>query len=73
MGIFNLGDLRTYSTYRHFLRYYLAFVGPVYTGDMQLAREYEALPEVQAMPLYPAEGSVKTVNGAVVVKLNERG
>ena len=70
VGIFNLGDLRTYSTYRHFLRYYLGFTGTVFTGDSQTAREYEALQDVRAMSLYPGEGSVKVVEGAVVVRIN---
>jgi hypothetical protein len=28
----------------------------------------ETMPEVQAMPSYPADGSVQIINGAVVVK-----
>lgn len=70
VGIYDLGDLRTYFTYQHFLRYFLAFTDPVYTGDSEMAALYAAKPEVQAMPLYPRQGSVMTVDGAVVVKLN---
>ena len=70
VGIYDLGDLRTYFTYQHFLRYFLAFTDPVYTGDSETAEQYAEKPEVQSMPLYPRQGSVKVVDGAVVVKLN---
>ena len=70
VGIFDLGDLRTFFTYRHFLRYFLAFTDPVYTGDSETAALFARKPEVEAMPLYPRQGSVKVVDGAVVVKLN---
>ena len=70
VGIYDLGDLRTYFTYQHFLRYFLAFTDPVYTGDSEMAALYAQKPEVRAMPLYPRQGSVMTVDGAVVVKLN---
>ena len=35
---------------------------------IQNAEKYERLPEVLAMPRYPADGSVRIVNGAVVVR-----
>ena len=70
VGIFDLGDLRTFFTYRHFLRYFLAFTDPVYTGDSETAALFAQKPEVLAMPQYPRQGSVKVVEGAVVVKLN---
>ena len=70
VGIYDLGDLRTYFTYQHFLRYFLAFTDPVYTGDSETAALYAEKPGVRAMPLYPRQGSVMTVDGAVVVKLN---
>ena len=70
VGIYDLGDLRTYFTYQHFLRYFLAVTDPVYTGESETAEQYAEKPEVQAMPLYPRQGSVKVVDGAVVVKLN---
>lgn len=70
VGIFNLGDLRTYFTYRHFLRYYTGFTGPVFTGDSETATTLAATEEVQAMPCYPRDGSVRIIDGKVVVKLN---
>jgi len=71
VGIYDLGDLRTYFTYQHFLRYFLAVTDPVYTGESETAEQYAEKPEVQSMPLYPRQGSVKVVDGAVVVKLND--
>ena len=70
VGIFNMGDLRTFFTYRYFLRYYLGFTGPVFTGDSEMAWRYAAMGQVRAMPLYPQPGSVQVIDGAVVVKLN---
>ena len=36
------------------------------------SRDYAVLPEVEAMPLFPAQGSVAMVEGTVVIKLSER-
>ena len=73
VGIFNMGDLRTQFTYSVFLRAYLGFAGPVFTGDSETARAYAATAAVRAMPLYPRAGSVRVLDGAVVVvKLNEK-
>lgn len=73
VGIFDLGDLRSFFTYRHFLRYFLAFTDPVYTGDSETAARFSEMEEVKAMPLYPRQGSVRVVENAVVVKLNGAG
>lgn len=70
VGIFNMGDLRTFFTYSYFLRYYLGFSNPVYTGNSERARSLADTERVQAMPLYPLAGSVQVMDGAVVVKLN---
>ena len=35
---------------------------------IQNVEQYERLPEVLAMPRYPADGSVRIVSGAVVVR-----
>lgn len=71
MGMDDLGDLRTAYSYDLFLRHYLAFDAPVHTGHTELARSYAVREAVQEMPLYPRDGSVKVVDGALVVKLNE--
>lgn len=71
VGIFDMGNLRTYFTYRNFLRIYLGFTGPVYTGDSETARNFASMDQVQAMPLYPEMGSVQVIDGAVIVKLND--
>lgn len=44
----------------------LSFTGPVYSHDPAFA----AREEVQAMPCYPREGSIRIIDGTVVVKLN---
>lgn len=71
VGIFDMGNLRTYFTYRNFLRFYLGFTDPVFTGDSETARNFAATEQVQGMPLYPEAGSVQVIEGSVVVKLNE--
>lgn len=70
VGIFDMGDLRSFFTYRHFLRYYNGFTGPVFTGDSETATTLAATEEVQAMPCYPRDGSVRVIGDKVVVKLN---
>ena len=42
-----------------------------YPVPLDRDRDYSQLPEVKAMPMYPAPGSVKMVDGTVVVKLSE--
>ncbi len=71
VGIFDMGNLRTYFTYRKFLRYYLGFTGPVYTGESEIARTLAETEQVRTMPLYPEAGSVQVIDGMVVVKLND--
>ncbi len=71
MGMDDLADLRTAPSYDLFLRHYLAFAAPVHTGHTELAQSYAGQKTVQQMPLYPREGSVKVLDGALVVKLNE--
>lgn len=67
-GVF-LGDelLNIYS--RGWLMYYFQSFYPGYVppGDYDAIR---ATPEFQSMPCYPADGSVRTVNGVIVVKLS---
>ena len=70
IGVFDMGGFRTAYSYERYLRYYLGFTDPVYTGDTQRARDLAAAEQVRAMPLYPLAGSVRIVDGAVVVRLN---
>ncbi len=69
-GILDLRNLRTSWTYDRFLRYYLGYVGNIYTSFHEQSYPYGAMDEVKAMPCYPADGSVRVVGDAVVVKLN---
>lgn len=70
-GVFDLGGFRASYTYGHFLRYYLGFTGEVYLGDSENALALAQRDSVQQMPLYPEQGSVQVIDGAVVVKLND--
>ena len=68
-GILDMSGMRTSYVYNYFLRYYMGFAGQVYLGTSQEAQTLAALEEVQAMPVYPGSGSVRVVDGYVVVKL----
>ena len=48
---------------------YHGFIGTVYSAGSDQAAYFKALPEVAAMPAYPSEGSVRVIEGCVVVKL----
>lgn len=68
-GYFGLADFLTYFTYADFLRIYTGFSGTVLTGTSAQAQAFAALEEVQAMPLYPSDGSVRVIQDAVVVRM----
>lgn len=78
VGVLDAGQLRAKYSYGEFLRYYMAYPGDVYMANSSdndpeakaQARATADLPEVQAMPNYPADGSIRIINGGVVVKLN---
>lgn len=71
-GVLDLSDLRTSWTYDRFLRYYMGYTGTVYTSfHGRIAQTFLDLEEVQAMPVYPREGSVLVIGGTVVVKLSQ--
>ena len=44
-------------------------VAPAYATDAE-TEQISALPQVAAMPVYPAAGSIAMVNGYLVVKLS---
>jgi len=69
-GAVSMRDLRGCYTYGGFLRFYLGFPDPVYLDDSEQVKALAELPEVAAMPLYPQQGSIKVIDGTVVVKLN---
>lgn len=73
-GYFSLMDFRTYGTYANFLRIYMGFTGPVFTGSSAQALDLATKEEVQEMPVYPREGSVQLVHygiyDVIVVKMN---
>lgn len=66
-GLLDFAGFRTSYTYNYFLRYYLGYSGEVYLGSSTLSE----LDEVRAMPLYPEAGSIRVIDGSVVVKLND--
>lgn len=69
-GVLDFAGLRTAYTYAYFLRNFLGFPGQVYLGGSQEAKALASDEQVRAMPCYPADGSVRIVGDAVVVRLN---
>lgn len=73
-GCFEMNSIISSYTYNKFLRYYCGWVDEIYTeGDMngvKIVAQYSAMDEVKEMPVYPNQGSVKVIDGAVVVKLS---
>ena len=70
-GIMDLAGLRTSYTYAHFLRYYLGYTGAIYLQGSEEADTMAETEKVQAMPVYPASGSVQRIGDTIVVKLGE--
>ena len=56
------------STFFHFFNAVLSY--RINWMDTANAESYAGLPEVQAMPAYPARGSCQLVNGVLIVKLS---
>lgn len=70
-GVLGLAELRTSYTYGYFLKYYLGFTEAVYLQGSDKAAALAETETVQEMPVYPADGSVRRVDDAIVVKLGE--
>lgn len=71
-GILDLQALRSSYAYGGLVHMFTAYPGLVQTGVSQTAMELWETEEVKAMPVYPAEGSIKMIDGNMVVKLNEK-
>lgn len=61
-------DIITYGGSRYFLQEHLGFGNDLLIEDDGTVA---AEPEVQAMPIYPNDGSIAVLNGRVIVKLGE--
>ena len=59
----NLGDYINNYAWVRFMEVWCGFSPATAEGQ-----DFENLPEVEAMPSYPDDGSIKVINGAVVVK-----
>lgn len=70
IGAMSFAGLRSSYTYGYYLRNFLGFNRNVFVGGSEEEKAAAALDEVKEMPLYPREGSVRALNGMVVVKLN---
>ena len=74
-GCFEMDSVIRCYTYDRFLRYYCGWTDEVimeeYADDPNTAVSYAAMDEVRDMPVYPDQGSVRVIDGAVVVKMSE--
>ena len=58
-----------YQTYIHFFHYILGY--PINIVPLSDVAKYLDDPEINAMPIYPAKGSVSVINGVMVIRLSE--
>lgn len=63
---YNYETSKALHTFGDFTQRWCGFTVSMYEGDLDL----EALPEVQAMPAYPADGSIQIVRDVIVVKIS---
>jgi hypothetical protein len=63
---YNYETPKALHTFADFTQRWCGFTVNPYEGDLDL----EALPEVQAMPAYPADGSIQIVRDVIVVKMS---
>lgn len=67
-GVLNLNSAINMYTAPHYLRYLLAS-DYTFVSDQREA-ELSATAEFQEMPIYPAAGSIRTIDGVIVVKFS---
>lgn len=70
IGLLDPDDLMHSYTYDLYLSRYLGWSGRVYTDGSSMEEEYSLHPQVELMPVYPSQGSIKIIDGAVVVKMS---
>lgn len=74
-GCFEMDSVIRCYTYDRFLNYYCGWTDDVYIegdiDDEKVTERYAAMDEVRDMPVYPNQGSVRVIDGAVVVKISE--
>lgn len=58
-----------HETYESYMNYYLGYPVNFVSEDKRMAMR--ALPEVENMPVFPAEGSIKMIDDVMVIKLSE--
>ncbi len=58
-----------YGTYQPFFNYVVGY--PIKLIPLSEVNDYLNNPDIQSMPIYPAEGSLKMVNDVMVIRLSE--
>lgn len=68
-GAFDMTKLIESYTYGLFLQRYCGWTEQVYIDGSEMSEKYARIPELEDMTVYPNQGSVKVIDGAVVVKM----
>jgi hypothetical protein len=69
-GVLSLEDFINSYAYWGYLWRYHGFGGAVRAAESEVGRRFLAMPEVMEMPAYPTTGSVRVIDGHVVVKFS---
>lgn len=69
-GVFDMTSLIRSYTYGLFLQRCCGWTEEVYIDGSEVTGKYAKMPELEDMPVYPGQGSVRVIDGAVVVKLS---
>ncbi len=69
-GAVTPNDMRTNYTYDAFLNRYCGMANPIYLENSALNKKLVKMTEVIEMPRYPLAGSIKIIDGTMVVKIN---
>lgn len=69
-GVADMKELVNSYTYGYFLRRFIGASNIIYSSDSELSVQYKNTNEVRNMPNYPIRGSIKEIEGLIIVKLS---
>ena len=68
LGVLSVQDYLDAYSYPAYLKAYHAFTGEIHTIESEKTKKLMQRADVQAMPAYPGDGSVRVIGDCVVVK-----
>lgn len=69
IAAYNYSSLINMYNWKEYMDMWCGFRAPEVSAEV--ANEYKAMPEVQQMPCYPYDGSLKVIDGVLVIKFAE--